>query len=100
LINDRGEGMIAMLPMNGPRLAFRLRRDATGLGPALLGGGAGGGILCALALWSGLGWLAALACYSLGGGLLMLVLALLSLVDARLHLPVLRPAYVRARRRL
>ena len=37
------------------------------MGPALIGGWIGGRLLGGLALWSGLGWLAALAAYSLGG---------------------------------
>ena len=90
-----------MLPMNGTHLALSVRRVGTecGLGPALLSGWIGGSLLGALTLANGLGWLAALAAYSLGGGLLVLAFALLPLAEIRLHQPVLRPAYVRVRRR-
>ena len=81
-------------------LAPGARSSGRGLGPALLGGWIGGSLLGALALWNGLGWLAALAAYSLGGALLVLAFALLPLVEFRLPQPVLRPAYVRVRRRL
>jgi hypothetical protein len=64
----------------------------------LLGGGIGG-LLGVLALWNGLGWVATLAVYSLGGSLLVLAFALLELVDIRPPQPALRPAYVRVRRR-
>ena len=95
---SRGEGMIAMLPMNGtpPRpLAPGARTAGARLGPALLGGWIGGSLLGALALWNGLGWLAALAAYSLGGSLLVLPSPLLPLLEFRLHsagaAPCLRP---------
>ena len=91
-----------MLPMNSPRLDPGARREdrGAGLGPALLGGWIGGGLLGALALWNGLGWLAALAAYSLGGSLLVLAFALLPLVEFRLPQPASRLAYVRVGRRL
>ena len=60
------------------------------LGPALLGGWIGGSLLGALALWNGLGWLAALAAYSLGGSLLVLAFALLPLLEFRLPQPACR----------
>jgi len=92
--------MIAMLPRNGT-FEGKARSEGRGYGPgpAVLAGWIGGTLLSALALWNGLGWLAALAAYSLGGGLLALVFALLPLIEIRLPQPALRPAYVRARRR-
>ena len=62
------------------------------MGPALFGGWIGGGLFAGLALWSGLGWLAALVAYSLGGALLLLVIAALPLIEARPRQPALRPA--------
>ena len=91
-----------MLPMNEPRLDLGARREERGaeLGPALFGGWIGGSVLGALALWNGLGWLAALAAYSLGGSLLVLSFAVLPLLEFRLLQPVLHPAFVRVRRQL
>ena len=88
-----------MLPMNDAP-SLRVRREGTGcgLGSVLLGG-AIGGLLGVLALWNGLGWVTAVAVYSLGGSLFVLAFALLPLPDIRPPQPALRPAYVRVRRR-
>ena len=55
-------------------------------------------VLGALALWSGLGWLAALAAYSFGGSVLLVLLAALPALEPRAHAPALRPALVRRSR--
>ena len=91
-----------MLPVNeipAAVPAWREEERERGMGAALFGGWVGGGLFAGLALWSGLGWLAALAAYSLGGALLVLVIAALPLIEARLRQPALRPAFARIRRR-
>ena len=71
-----------------------------GIGPALIGGWIGGTVLGALALWSGLGWLAALAAYGFGGSALLVLFAALPALEPRVHVPALRPALVRREPRL
>ena len=91
-----------MLPVNeipAAAPAWRGEQEERGMGAALFGGWAGGGLFAGLALGSGLGWLAALLAYSLGGALLVLVIAALPLIEARLRQPALRPAFARIRRR-
>ena len=58
-----------MLSMHTSFALPHARREpaAPGIAPALMGGWIGGTILGAMALWFGLGWLAALAAYGLGG---------------------------------
>ena len=76
----------------------RERAIAAGIGPALIGAWFGGIVLGALVLWSGLGWLAAMAAYSLGGSALLVLFAMLPALALRIHGPALPLAPVHARR--
>ncbi len=89
-----------MLSMHTSFALPHARREpaAPGIAPALMGGWIGGTILGAMALWFGLGWLAALATYGLGGATLLVVLAVLPELDLRPNIPVMRPVFVRVRR--
>ncbi len=68
--------------MHSTNSAFAAQREkrtpeAAGIGPALIGGWVGGTVLATLALFCGLGWLAAIAGYSIGGALLVFAFAVL-----------------------
>ena len=66
-----------MLPLNTVFPAPSPTPGRAGMGPVLMGAWIGGSTLGALALWSGFGWVAALAAYGLGGSLLLVGLAVL-----------------------
>lgn len=85
-----------MLPMNNVTATRSPSPDRAGIGPVLMGAWIGGSALGALTLWSGFGWMAALAAYAFGGALLLVGLAVLPHLEH--STTVLRPVPVRVGR--
>lgn len=81
-----------MLPDNTLFSAREISRERAGTGPAVAAAWIGAVALGALTLASGLGWIAAVAAYGVGGALLLVGLSVLPHLEH--HVPVLRPVRV------